>query len=580
MGGNVRRAIEHFMWGYQPHFRLGLESRGGRILKEMGTTLVPDALLVGIRVSDVEDGYAVCVEPEDGKWDLAVFDACHARAQEIYENHPDQQILYGDEPSNRDKPERIRRKSARQAVEEALAAYDEREATRSFCGMPARVGDYYVVPVLQVSADAFDALPALPKAFQFMEWISLTGMGEAAIREVLNEATEALETREPGRHLDEFSTDPPALLREAARRMCDAVSLFLEDFMLQGVFDSMNAVSSLKYEGGGTRGQVVFAPGGSAALGHQVDFVKAVPFRSSRLVRKVIEISGRELACICSGADGITGLAIIEYSPGAPVFRVAFTGHYSWELHFNDTLLFRSAFGVPEIPRPRLTDDEFRANARRVITGMTEEQGYRLWKVVEAAMDQRHGTMLVVSAAAGAEAVRLGSQSLVVDPMPLTPVQVRRLSGIDGAILVDEECVCHAVGVILDGLASDTGDPARGARYNSAIRYASTAKGPTLCIVVSEDGYVDMIPTLRPQVSRREVSTQIDALRRSTLEDYHAPRNWLTEHRFYLSSEECEVVNEQLARLYPMVMGAAEIWVQVAPFRPDPAMNDSYFLDE
>jgi len=568
------------MWGYQPHFRLGLESRARQIFGALGTSVIPEAFLVGVRVPEADDGYAVCVEPEDSKWGQEILEACHARAQAIYDNHPDQQIFYGDEPSNRDKPERIRRKSARQAVEEALAAYDERETTRSFCGMPGRVGDYYVVPVIQVSADAFNALPALPEAFQFMDWTSVTGMGEAVIREVLGEATETLETREPGRFLDEFATDPPAVLREAARAMCSAVSLFLEDFTLQGLFDYMNAVSSLKYEGGETDGQVVFAPVDSAALEHQVVFAQAVSFRSSRLLRKIVEISNRDLACVCSGSNGITGLATVESSSEAPVFRVAFTGHYSWDLYFNEVLLLRSSFGVPEIPRPRLTEVEFSSNARRVITEMTGEQSRRLWEVVEAAMGQRHGTMLVVSGAAESEATRLGSQSLMVHPMPLTPEQVQRLSGIDGAILVDRECVCHAVGVILDGLASDAGDPARGARYNSAIRYTSTVTTPALCIVVSEDGYVDMIPTLRPQVSRREVSAQIDALQRSTVDDYHAAKNWLDEHRFYLSPEECEVVNQQLARLEPLVMGAAGIWVQVAQFLPDADMNDSYFSDE
>ena len=50
----------------------------------------------------------------------------------------------------------------------------------------------------------------------------------------------------------------------------------------------------------------------------------------------------------------------------------------------------------------------------------------------------------------------------------LSPELIERISGIDGAVLLDRDCKCHAIGVILDGMASQSGDPSRGARFNSA----------------------------------------------------------------------------------------------------------------
>ena len=67
----------------------------------------------------------------------------------------------------------------------------------------------------------------------------------------------------------------------------------------------------------------------------------------------------------------------------------------------------------------------------------------------------------------------------------------------DGSLLIDPHGICHAVGVILDGAAQGVGDPARGARYNSAIRYQSGATSPTVVVVVSEDGGVDLVPMAR-----------------------------------------------------------------------------------
>jgi hypothetical protein len=194
-------------------------------------------------------------------------------------------------------------------------------------------------------------------------------------------------------------------------------------------------------------------------------------------------------------------------------------------------------------------------------------------------MDQKHGTMLVVSEDAHREAERLQNQSITIQPKTLSPVIVERISGIDGAVLLDRDCRCHAIGVILDGMASQAGDSSRGARYNSAVRYVSSAKVPTLCLVVSEDGYVNMVPTLRHQVDRAEVELNVQRLRSLTSENYHATRNWLESHRFYLTPEQCDVVNAELARIHSEPQEVGNIRIVTHPFTPHPEMNETYYLD-
>jgi hypothetical protein len=71
---------------------------------------------------------------------------------------------------------------------------------------------------------------------------------------------------------------------------------------------------------------------------------------------------------------------------------------------------------------------------------------------------------------------------------------VRRVTAIDGAVLLDAERRRHAVGAILDGRATADGRAVRGARWNSALRYVGDMGAPTLAVVVSEDGRVDMVP--------------------------------------------------------------------------------------
>jgi hypothetical protein len=305
---------------------------------------------------------------------------------------------------------------------------------------------------------------------------------------------------------------------------------------------------------------------------------KPVPLKPVRLARKIVEMSGRDLSCLCHGAEGLAGLGVL-IDPHADVFRVEFTGHYQWNLFYGERLLMRTSFGVPSLPSVPLDQLPFIANATRVLPSLTKEKASSLWTSVRAAMDQRHGTMLVVTDEAKTEAIRLSTQALAVEPVPLTPELVRRVSGIDGAILTNTDGICFALGVILDGLATQDGDPARGARYNSAIRYVGSRDVPTLCVVVSEDGHVTMVPTLRPKVSHRDIERFIDLLRSSGVDNYLKAQKWLDKYRFYLTAEECEIVNRELARLDAEPRSPGELRYIVASFAPNSLMNKSYYSE-
>jgi hypothetical protein len=134
------------------------------------------------------------------------------------------------------------------------------------------------------------------------------------------------------------------------------------------------------------------------------------------------------------------------------------------------------------------------------------------------------------------------------------------------------------VGVILDGPASSECTPSRGSRFNSGLRYVSASEVPRLAIVVSVDRTVDIIPMLRPQIERDEIEQNIVALEKATLDDYHKPRNWLDEHRFYLNADQCRRVNLALDRIEALPRDVGEIVVVTNRFEPDPDMNDGYFL--
>jgi hypothetical protein len=129
-------------------------------------------------------------------------------------------------------------------------------------------------------------------------------------------------------------------------------------------------------------------------------------------------------------------------------------------------------------------------------------------------------------------------------------------------------------------MATTEGDPSRGARYNSAVRYVASSSSPVLCLVVSEDGYVNMVPTLRPQIRLSEINEKIASLEKMNIYNYHNARNWLEDHRFYLNAEQCEVVNREITRIESTPREPLENRIDTNPFTPDSDMNADYYQPE
>jgi hypothetical protein len=182
----------------------------------------------------------------------------------------------------------------------------------------------------------------------------------------------------------------------------------------------------------------------------------------------------------------------------------------------------------------------------------------------------------------------LGSQALPIEPSPLTSTLVRQVTSIDGAVLVDPEGKCHAIGVILDGTAGTFGDRSRGARFNSAARYLSDAPIGTVIILVSEDGMVNLLPNLAPQVRRSELDALLQNLRdAAAVEPADGPKfagafEKLERMSFYLSQAECDEGNALYADHWERRRAAgATLWpLQDDPLKPDPSMDpQDYIID-
>ena len=154
-------------------------------------------------------------------------------------------------------------------------------------------------------------------------------------------------------------------------------------------------------------------------------------------------------------------------------------------------------YGEPKLPQPPADLDDVKAKLNGKFPSLPPGADHALVKLVSYAVEAEHGTMLVVSRNAAQQAADLTKPNRGIKPFDPDEGTITAASVIDGAIMVDLEGKCHGIGVILDGLAGDGENPARGARYNSAIRYLRGHQD-SLIVVVSEDRTVDIVTQTPP----------------------------------------------------------------------------------
>lgn len=574
------------MWGYQPHFRFHFEYLMNSVMKELG---VEDAggkcLLVGAKVPDAKVDHDVCVEPEDGPWPVALFAELPAAIDKYVDNHPLRDIFYGDEPSMRDKPENIRRDSVRQAVQAALVSYDVKHGVRSFAGAPATVGGYYVVPIIQLPNSLFERFRALRDPVTDGQFTGSPSLIHSAVTQVLHQAYDELLRPDPGRNFARKVASPEEIVRRAASDFMYTPGIAIGDRSYGGpnLFERFNLISSLMYEGAEGKGRMLLANLGNGTVDVALSLAEPVPFREPRWSRKVLQMASSETALLAN-CESILGLGNVATGTDPwetqDVFEVQFHDHYHWSLSCGDEVLLVSRYGSPSLPHDQFPRARLLDTFQRLFPEATAEDTDSFTALFDVAVDQRHGSMLVVARDASEEAARLSGQGTKIAPTKLTPELYSRVSNIDGTIIVDPKCICHAVGVILDGPANEDCTPSRGARYNSGIRYVAAATTPRLAVVVSDDRTVDVIPVLRPRIRRSAIEEQVTKLETATIDNYHAAISWLDDHRFYLDQSVCERVNAAHKRLESEPRDVGALWVVRAEFRPDPRCAAEYFEPE
>ena len=588
-------SIYHFMWGYQPHFRGSVEVGARRILETLKPGLDAKAFLVGVRIANETGKPGGCVEPEIHHW------AQSSDFYDVLEDVPSIQESYDESQSIQSNPiarDRVSRRLFLRAIRDAVMRRLEASPafpadTQLFASHPAERDGFYIITIITVAKSVLDSIPRLMSDRVFIHKYSSIriprSLVEATIDRIFTKCNEAVVQIDAGADLGVLGSSDEILRAAASDFFAGLLKQIDRDGQVLGVatetFDTLTRLSLTPYERAEPKGIVIFAES-EAVIGKPV-LSLASPLRLSekRAFRKLLELAndGLALRCNCDKAFSLVRDWDVEIEDNPAWIAVQIIGRGRWTVSRAGEELMVMTDGFPSLPHPVIDESEVSSDIRRLLPSITEDVAWGFARIATRLASVGHGSIVIISEAAQSEAVRLGRDSLLILPLALNPNLAAVLSRIDGALLCDLSINCHAVGVILDGKSSASGDRGRGSRFNSALRYVSTSESPAVALVVSDDGGLDLLPKMRPSLSRALLESrcaEMGALARNPASPPDREReaeveNWLRDHAYYLDSAQCEQVNQWIAICDERAFAESSVRITFPPLKPDPTFVPS-----
>jgi DisA bacterial checkpoint controller nucleotide-binding len=571
------------IWGYQSAFRRGTEMDVERSLAAIGVKAKPTIFVIGL---GPEGSRPRLVIEQDHRGLLVTehFDGIDQRAAEIYHDDPDSGALTGDHQRD----EKIRQEDFARAYGRAILQVVEGvvgDQLRFAISRATVVNGYSIFMILGLPESLFRQVPQLLSPTVFDRYPIARSLLEAAVKDLLSRKEVELYQPDASGDMEDINTADVAA--SAARDLLASVTGLAVGKVRPDFFDGFNKLATMRYEQRVGIGSILLAVRTSEFVSRSMQFRDPVELSETRACRKLLETSSSDGESLLIDAYAVYGLGQLNKSTypedAEAVFEVRITGPGKWDLRHGDNTLMAVEFGAPRLPEGRVDRGRFDDICGRILGEYDSEA---LWELTLASADAAHGTMLVISDAAQAEAKRLQSQATTIEPTPLSDDLVRQVTAIDGAILVDPHGICHSIGVILDGTATVAGDRSRGARYNSAVKYLASAGARTVILIVSEDGMVNILPSLRPKISRRKLDSMLAALRDASSavpangERFYRAHADIEANQFYFSSEQLSEINTMTTQHWEQRKAeGAKLIVYEPELEANPEMSDDYLTD-
>lgn len=579
------------MWDYQRAFQISVNASAQEAFGNIDASFEARVFVVGFGLQTDAMEHTICIEPGTCDYVSECFEEVPGIAATLETFATEEDFFYPYPMPRMSHLSQTDLHAWQQAMEQVLWAEDVERGWRSFIAWPVEVERYLVFCVLQLSRQTWESYYALKRNLTDDAVPVSRSLLYALVEEFLEGCTRALILPNPGsmRYVIDRARDE--LHRNAGRRLMHTVARACKNYeLIETLYDSLAELSATHYEGTDSHGDMLIAPQNHPNIKVIVRFNRPIALTDMRAVRKTLQMTRTNLAALVDGSR-IYGLGQVvgTYDQDREdLFIVTFTGYHAWVLAHAGNILMRVRHGQPLLATRALDETQFKSIIRRVFDGVETLDRERLIQLAHAATRQGRGTILVISDQARREAIRLSTQAMPINPVMLNPQLMEAVTAIDGAVLIDQTGTCFAIGVILDGLASDRGTASRGARYNSAIRYVQTARTlghRCVALVVSEDGPIDIFPDLLPQIRRSLILEKVAAFKEMAessevrRRDFNRLMDWFQQYRFCLWDKVCSDINSARKRIEEK-LEPSRIWISWPEFTSNPDLDDSYFIDD
>jgi len=537
-----------------------------------------DVILIGIQVDD-ESSISYWTEPEDKSTDMVALQDSVRHAdlsfeKQAYRNVDDRYALFH-EFNNRD----IRDELRSQAIEDTFAATSLGRDRTSFTGdrsIQTDTGDLYMV--IHVDSAALKAVPSLA-AVRNKRTSFTTSLVDAVIRQVFARARTLFNSQDVV-----IESRANELVRLAASRFVWHIFDRTGRGGIGNVHDTLSAISALPYEGRAGSGKIVIGNARNEHLNVAIKFRDEISLRNVEAARKLLEASGPD-GHLLSDGEYIFGIGSVSQDypvESESIFSVNILGRGRWEVCHSEEPLLAVRDGTPMLPNSPLDVQYFCEIVDRLLPGASIS---RLVELADAAGDNSHGAMLVISTDAAGEAERLHPQTSRVTPVEISPAMLVQLTAMDGGIIIDPQGRCHAVGVILDGRSCGGELSARGSRFNNAIRYVRSEAPDAVVVVYSADGKIDILPKLPYRIKKSFVDKVVEeylALATPPSDTDAVVRSWeaVKRVRFYVSDDQCSRINRAKKDIEEWKRSQGMGILVEDDFVPNAMMNAGYWLPE
>jgi len=556
--------INHFIWGYQRYFRFSAESAAKHLFEKLYPSLEPEVFLVAVRITESEDYKQACVEPEEEHWlnSEELYDVLDD-VNDIQESYPESQIHQSHPVAQKNSDDYLFRRALRDAIQTRLeGAANAPTNKRFFLSFPVEKGPFLVIIVLELASAPYGKLLSISrtevKIHEYRRFNVPANLVEATAQQFLLSCTEELVQPNAGMSLG-ISRSNDEILRSAGisffrglLNLVDRESLIAG--MGEVVFDAVSRVSFQPYEGAETHGHLLIGSALSETNNQAIELREPIALGQTRALRKLLVLANSGLYLL-SDSRSVHAISLGAIPSAKEHVQIAFAGRGRWSVSINDSEVMVVQDRIPSLPQKSVAPNVFTNHLQRIFPVIATRAIEQLLSAITAVADEEHGAVIVITEDAAEESVRLAGEGFLIAPVCLEPKTAKAFSRIDGAVICSTDGMCHAFGVILDGLASAGGNRSRGARYNSAVRYVTEKNQPTVAVILSEDGGIDFIPKLKPQIPKTLINSRLDELRGMAKTENSSRRkqsqliDWFEKHSYYLNSDECEQVNELIERI-------------------------------